>query len=185
MTIATISPAELQRMIADGRPIDLIDVRTPAEFSQVHLRCARPVPLDKLDPAELIRARNGCAGEPLYVICKAGGRGAKACEKLAAAGLEQVFNVEGGTDACIRAGLEVVRGSNKVISLERQVRIAAGMFVLLGAALGFFLSPWLYLLDAVVGCGLIFAGLTDFCGMGLLLAKMPWNRAGCGTCCTK
>ena len=80
-----------------------------------------------------MQARNGSADEPLYVICRSGGRGQQACEKFLKAGFSNVVNVEGGTMACVEAGLPVVRGK-KAISLERQVRIAAGSLVLLGAA---------------------------------------------------
>ncbi|MCW5559341.1 MAG: DUF2892 domain-containing protein, partial [Verrucomicrobiae bacterium] len=73
------------------------------------------------------------------------------------------------------AGLPVLRGTSRVISLERQVRIAAGTLVVTGTALGYFVHPGFYGLAAFVGAGLVFAGITDFCGMGLLLAKLPWN----------
>jgi rhodanese-related sulfurtransferase len=94
---------------------------------------------------------------------------------LIAAGVTNVINVEGGTRAWDQAGLPVVRGK-KTISLERQVRIAAGSLVLLGAALGYFINPLFIGLSAFVGAGLIFAGVTDTCGMGMMLAKMPWNQ---------
>jgi len=71
--------------------------------------------------------------------------------------------------------LPVVRGK-KSIPLERQVRIAAGFLVLLGAVLGFFVHPYFIGLSAFVGAGLMFAGITDTCGMALVLAKMPWNQ---------
>jgi hypothetical protein len=87
-----------------------------------------------------------------------------------------VVNVEGGTQAWDEAGLPVVRGQ-KAISLERQVRIAAGSLVLLGALLGYFAHPYWIALSAFVGAGLVFAGITDTCGMGMLLARMPWNQA--------
>jgi len=96
---------------------------------------------------------------------------------LASAGWDRVINVEGGTQAWDQAGLPVVRGK-KTISLERQVRIAAGTLVLVGSLLGAFVSPWWIGLAAFVGAGLVFAGITDTCGMGLLLARMPWNQAG-------
>jgi rhodanese-related sulfurtransferase len=83
--------------------------------------------------------------------------------------------VEGGTLAWIEAGLPVTRGTAKVISLERQVRIAAGALVLTGVLLGWFVHPPFFGLAGFVGAGLVFAGITDFCGMGLLLAKLPWN----------
>ena len=113
--------------------------------------------------------------EPLYVICKSGGRSRQACEKFIKAGFTNVVNVEGGTTACIEAGLPVVRGK-KAISLERQVRIAAGSLVLLGAIGSYAFHPALIWLSAFVGAGLVFAGITDTCGMGMLLARMPWNQ---------
>ncbi len=126
MSVPTISPAGLAELAREGRKIELIDVRTPVEFREVHLEIARNVPLDQLDPKVLLQARNGSSAEPLYIICKAGGRGQQACEKFIQAGFSNVVNVEGGTTACIAAGLPVVRGK-KAISLERQVRIAAGV----------------------------------------------------------
>ena len=123
------------------------------------------------------------------MICRSGSRGQKACEKLATAGL-RVVNVEGGTQAWEAAGLPVVRG-RKTISLERQVRIAAGSLVVVGSALGYFVNPAWIGLAAFVGAGLVFAGITDTCGMGLLLARMPWNQVrtanaptGGNACCS-
>lgn len=175
MTVSTVSPARLAALCEGGKKIDLIDVRTPAEFREVHVEFARNVPLDRLDPAALMQARNGATGDPLYVLCRSGSRGRQACEKLLAAGLTNVVNVEGGTLACVEAGLPVVRG-RKAISLERQVRIAAGLLVLLGVLLGWFVHPAFVGLSAFVGAGLVFAGITDSCGMGLALARMPWNQ---------
>ena len=181
MTIAPISPQELAQC-HQAKPVELLDVRTPVEFQEVHVKFARNVPLDRLDPAAILQSRNGKAGEPLYVICRSGGRSLKACEKLAAAGVTNVVNVEGGTLACIEAGLPLVRG-RKAVSLERQVRIAAGTLVLTGVALGLLVHPGFFGLSAFVGAGLVFAGITDTCGMGMLLARMPWNR-GCTTSAT-
>jgi rhodanese-related sulfurtransferase len=149
-------------------------VRTPMEYQELHVVHARNVPLDRLDPGAVMQARNG-SQEPLYVICRSGSRGRQACEKLIAAGHTNVVNVEGGTLACAEAGLPVVRGK-KMISLERQVRIAAGSLVLLGVLLGWLVHPAFLGLSAFVGAGLVFAGVTDTCGMGMLLARMPWNQ---------
>jgi len=115
--------------------VGLIDVRTPAEYAEVHAAGARLIPLDVLDPKAVMADLNGSAGEPVYVLCKSGTRSAKAGERFRAAGFDNVFRVECGTQAWERAGL-------------------------------------------------VFAGVTDWCGMGLLLARMPWNRRGCegGTC---
>ena len=140
MSITVIKPQELAELCKEGKKIDLIDVRTPVEYREVHVEIARNVPLDQLDPAALMQARNGSANEPLYVICRSGSRGQQACEKFLKAGFSNVVNIEGGTMACVEAGLPVVRGK-KAISLERQVRIAAGSLVLLGAVLGWFVHP--------------------------------------------
>ncbi len=170
----TVHPQELAERRQHGRPVELIDVRTPAEYREVHIEFARNVPLDQLDASKIQRERKSAADEPLYVICSSGGRGKQACEKLAAAGLK-VVNVEGGVLAWDAANLPVVRGK-KSISLERQVRMAAGLLVLIGAVLGFFIHPYWIGLSAFVGAGLVFAGVTDTCGMALLLARMPWNQ---------
>src|SRR6476661_8933324 len=175
MGFATATPSELAELCKDGKKIDLIDVRTPVEYREVHVEIARNVPLDQLDAAALMQARNGSSNEPLYVICRSGGRGQQACEKFLKAGFSNVVNIEGGTLACVEAGLPVVRGK-KAISLERQVRIAAGSLVLLGALLGWLVDPAFVGLSAFVGAGLVFAGITDTCGMGMALARMPWNQ---------
>jgi len=174
MTIATISPQLLQNRVQAGEAVELIDVRTAAEFRELHVPFARNVPLDQLDAGQLVASRKG-AKQPLYVICQAGRRGEQACAKLAAAGDTRVINVEGGTKAWEQAGLPVVRGQ-KSMSLERQVRIAAGSLVVLGIALGAFAHPYFLGLSGFVGAGLVFAGITDTCGMAMILARMPWNQ---------
>jgi rhodanese-related sulfurtransferase len=171
---STISPAELGQLYGSGKRIDLIDVRTPAEFQEVHVEFAQNVPLTDLDPIRIVEARNGSANQPLYVICRSGGRGQQACDKFAKAGFANVINVEGGTLACENTSLPLVRGQ-KVMSLERQVRIAAGSLVLVGVVLGWLVHPYFFGLSAFIGAGLVFAGVTDTCGMGMLLARMPWN----------
>lgn len=175
MKLKTITPKELHDVHQQGTRIDLIDVRTPVEFREIHATLARNAPLDSLDPHAVMNERNGNAEEPLYVICRSGSRASKACEQFVQAGYSNVVNVEGGTTAWDEAGLPVKRGK-KTISLERQVRIAAGLLVLLGAGLGYFIHPYFIGLSAFVGAGLTFAGVTDTCGMGMMLAKMPWNQ---------
>lgn len=173
MTVTTVSPQQLLELQNAGSNIELIDVRTPVEFREVHADIARNIPLDRLDGTELTAGKS--ESSPLYVICRSGGRGKQACEKLQAVGYTHVVNIEGGTQAWEQAGLPVIRGK-KAISLERQVRIAAGALVVLGSALGAFVHPYFIGLAAFVGAGLVFAGITDTCGMGMLLARMPWNQ---------
>lgn len=175
MTVTTISARQLAGLCKEGKKIDLIDVRTPVEFREVHVEYARNIPLSRLDPTSVMQSRNGSVDEPLYVLCRSGSRGQQACEQFLKAGFTNVVNVEGGTLGCVEAGLPVVRGK-KAISLERQVRIAAGLLVLLGALLGWLVHPAFVGLSAFVGAGLVFAGITDTCGMGMVLARMPWNQ---------
>jgi rhodanese-related sulfurtransferase len=171
----TISPRELADKASNGKPLDLIDVRTPAEFREIHATCARNIPLDSFEPTAVLKSRLAPSDEPLYVICKAGTRTKTACDKLAAAGFANAVQVEGGTTAWAASGLPVVRGEKKAMSLERQVRIAAGSIVLVGCILGWYVYPAFFGLSAFVGAGLVFSGVTDTCGMGMVLAKMPWN----------
>jgi len=178
MSIQTVPAGEVFRLRQTCSPPEIIDVRTPAEYAQIHADGARSVPLDRLDPVALMSSRTGQTGQPLYVICKAGGRAAKACETFHAAGYADVVSIEGGTAAWEAAGLPVIRGTRRVISLERQVRIGAGSLVLLGVVLGWLVHSAFFGLAAFVGAGLVFAGLTDWCGMGMLIARMPWNRSG-------
>lgn len=181
MSIDTITPGQLNDLLKSGAAVELIDVRTPVEFREVRVTIARNIPLDQLDPNAILPGRSQST-HPLFVICKSGSRGRQACEKLVAAGGVNIVNVEGGTTACIEAGLPVLRGK-KAFDLERQVRIAAGSLVLTGAVLSQLVHPWWIGLSGFVGAGLIFAGITDTCGMGLMLARMPWNKVS--SCDTK
>lgn len=170
----TTVPAEASAAVGSGRGI-LVDVRTPAEFGEVHAQGAQLVPLDVLDRPAVEAARGANTG-PVYLLCASGIRATKAAEKLRHAGLDEVVVVEGGTNAWVAAGLPVIRG-RKTISIERQVRIGAGSFVLIGAVLGWRVHPAFYILSAFVGAGLVFAGVTDICGLAIVLAKAPWNRS--------
>ena len=185
--VSTISPQQLAKLLGSDKSIRLIDVRTPAEFGEVHVERARNLPLDRLDPAA-VTAEGGDG--PIYFICKSGGRSGKACERLMAAGVTDVISIDGGTAACEAAGLPVVRG-RKAMSLERQVRIAAGALVFGGVLLAAFVDN--DMLEKVglgiagfVGAGLVFAGVTDTCGMAMLISRLPWNQvSGPATTCSR
>jgi rhodanese-related sulfurtransferase len=168
----TISPVELQKILVAQPDVPVIDVRTPVEFAEVHVPQARSIPLDELKPGALQLAKD----QPVYLLCRSGQRANKAAEKFAKEGFTQPIVVEGGTLAWIDANLPVTRSLTKVISLERQVRIVAGAIVFTGVLLAHFVNFHFIWLSGFVGAGLVFAGISDFCGMGLLLAKMPWNR---------
>ncbi len=179
MTVATVSAEDVFKERSQGAGTPILDVRSAGEFAALHAAGARSAPLDQLNPAALLRNPS----DRVYLICQSGTRAAMAYEKFRAAGFDQVCCVEGGTVAWEKAGLPVVRGARGVISLERQVRLAAGTLVLLGVVLGWLVHPAILLLSGFVGAGLIFSAISNTCGMGLLLMKMPWNRAGgcCGS----
>jgi len=163
-----IEPIELANRMKQGPHTALIDVRSPGEFSQIHAEGAVNMPLETVT---LERVQAHAAGRDVFFICKGGNRSKKACATVTL----PTTSVIGGTDGWEKAGLPVVRGKG-VMSLERQVRIGAGGLVLVGVLLGVALHPGFLGLAAFVGGGLIFAGVTDWCGMGLLLARMPWNQ---------
>lgn len=171
MSISTCSPAETKQR-HDAGAAHLIDVRTPAEHRALHAQGVTLIPLDQFDPAAVKASIP--AGKTIHLLCKSGGRAKMAAQKLADAGCPCVV-VEGGTEAWAAANLPVNRGK-AAMSLERQVRIAAGLLVLIGVVLGFTVHPNWFYLSGFVGAGLTFAGITDTCMMGMLIAKMPWNR---------
>ena len=174
--MSRISPADLKRLLGQDSSLAVIDVRTPLEFDEVHVAEAVNIPLDRLNPELLVRNGELPAEEPIYILCRSGQRAVKAADRFIAAGYPNVVVVEGGTQAWIEANLPVTRGQRKAISLERQVRIAAGSLVFAGVTLGWFVHPGFFGLSGFVGAGLVFAGISDWCGMGLLIAKAPWNQ---------
>lgn len=179
-----IQPQELHRRLATGQPAYLLDVRTSGEFAAAHVPGATLIPLAELDAAAFCREHT--AHQPVYVLCQSGGRARRAIEKLQGAGFNGCVLVEGGTQAWMDAGLPVNRGESKVLPLMRQVQIVVGAVSAIGAALALTVNPKFALIPLVTGGGLLFAGVTGFCGLALVLAKMPWNkRTSCdsGACC--
>jgi rhodanese-related sulfurtransferase len=156
-------------------PAQLIDVRSGSEFASGHIPGAVNIPMDQIE-ARLDDLRPGV---PIVLVCQTGKR-ARITADLLKPCQRQISVLEGGTSAWIQAGLPVVTSVKTRWSLERQVRLGAGLLVLAGAALAFTVDAnWLFL-SAFVGLGLTFAGLTDICPMAEILAKMPWNgRSQC------
>ncbi len=163
-----VSPAKLQNHNAL-----FLDVRTPAEFEQAHIEGSVLHPLSQLDAETVSRLSEGKEG--CVVICQTGNRASQAAERLRAHPLPSLSVLEGGIRAWEAAGFPLIRGA-KMMSLERQVRIAAGSLVFVGAVLGYFVNPAWIALSGFVGVGLVFAGITDTCGMGMVIARMPWNN---------
>jgi rhodanese-related sulfurtransferase len=176
MTTSSISAEELHEISERGERIALIDVRTPIEFRESHIPFAKNVPLNKITSAQL-ESPNG--NGPVYVVCRTGSRAATACRHLASRGIGGAIVVEDGLMGWASAGFPVTRGK-KGVSLERQVRIAAGAIVFVSSILALTVHPYFAAVAAFIGGGLAFAGITDSCAMGMLIARMPWNDVKTG-----
>ena len=157
-----------------------VDVRNFDEYAAEWIEGTECVPLPTLAAAAAKWDRN----EPILVMCKSGMRSAEAARQLTAAGFSQVHMLEGGIEACKRAGLPV-KFNRRRLPLVQQVFIGAGAILLIGLLLAR-ISPWFLLVDVFVACGLVLAGVTGFCPMAELLKRMPWNAESAdprGACC--
>ena len=187
----------------DLRSVDLtagviIDVRTPMEHHEKRLTCAHThIPLDQLDPRAFMEQNNLPSDTPVYLLCRSGGRATQAAAKFISAGYPNVSVIAGGIMACETCGHDIIGTAvpspgptgrcgppsltdgfftiRRPITLERQVRITAGALVLAGLLGTVLIHPAFIGITAFVGAGLLYAGLTDRCGMALILARAPWN----------
>jgi rhodanese-related sulfurtransferase len=166
-----VSVAALKDEIKSGGHPQMIDVRTASEYASGHIPCTVNIPMDQFEARRKdLRLEDG-----LVLVCKAGSRAQIVAGWLGESSKVRVL--EGGTDAWKQGGLETVASVKTRWSLERQVRLGAGLMVLAATVLevaGVHGAIWLAMF---VGAGLTFAGATDICMMGILLAKMPWNQA--------
>ncbi len=163
----------LSTLLKNDPTTRLLDVRTASEFENAHIAGAYNVPIDQLgEHTEAVRAARGA----VVLICQSGQRAQRAESLLQAAGMTDVHVLDGGMVGWQSRGLPVRRVRQRV-SLERQVRMVAGALAAIGGFGALLVSPWFALLPAVIGSGLVFAGVTDTCGMGMMLARLPYNRA--------
>lgn len=174
MPTPTITPQEASKLMNDGAV--LVDIRNADEYAREHIPGARHVPLDQLAQAKLPRDEAAV----LIYHCKSGNRTRMSRAQLEQAASCTAYILEGGLDAWKKEGLPVNTDSSQPLELSRQVQISAGSLILLGVILGATLSPWFYLLAGLVGAGLVFAGVSGFCGLARVLMHMPWNRKALG-----
>ena len=173
-----ISAMALIHRLKGDTGITLLDVRSPAEFRSGHIPGANNAPLENYMYADLAKLSNGSglrADNPLYLTCQMGERAKRAAELFYQAGLDHVVLVEGGTQAWQEADLPI-KTLDATLSLERQVQIAVGSLLILKVFFGFTVHELFFVAAAFIGAGLIVAGMTRWCGMQKLLARMPWNR---------
>lgn len=177
-TLTRVSPMTLNHRLQGDSHVTLLDVRSPAEYRSGHIPGARMAPLDELGRSNLADLANDAglrADNPIYLTCQAGVRAEQAAQVLREAGLTHLALVKGGTEAWQKAGLPV-KSCGAALSLERQVQIAVGSLLILKVFFGFTVHELFFIAGAVIGTGLITAGLTRWCGMARLIARMPWNR---------
>lgn len=164
--------SELVERVMRGAATSVLDVRTAVEHRAECIDGSVHIPLDQLDEQiERILAMPA----PRLLLCRTGSRARLPLESLNAHGVASLSVVVGGVEAYRSAGGST-HESGRLMSLERQVHIAAGSLIALAIALGYLLHPGLFAVAGLLGGGLVFAGLTDRCSMGPRLAKMPWNR---------
>ncbi len=168
-----VDVGSVRRLIEEGRRVKLLDVRTPAEFESAHIRGAYNVPLDRLgEHREELRRH---VADPVVLVCRSGQRARRAEQALREIGMRNLHVLDGGMNAWEAAGHAVERGRER-LSLERQVRIAAGALAATGGVLALLVNPLFALVPTFVGSGLVFAGLTNTCAMAMVLSRLPYNR---------
>jgi rhodanese-related sulfurtransferase len=171
-TPAVLTAADLRGLLDSPNPPRILDVRTPGEFEGVHIAGAYNVPLDLLrEHRDEIR---GHLDDHVVLVCRSGQRASQAEQTLHDTGLTNVHILEGGMNAWEAGGFTVNRGAQRW-DLERQVRLVAGSIVAVSLLASIFV-PGLKWLAFAIGAGLMFAALSNTCMMGMLLAKLPYNR---------
>lgn len=172
----TIGARELQQLMHQG--CCLVDVREPVEHAEEHVAGAKLIPLGQLKQ----RMGEIDTTGPVVVMCRSGKRGGDALRQLKTMGISDVRNLEGGILAWKEAGLAIEKQRKSALPLMQQVQLTIGLGVLTGAILSLTIDPrWVYLC-AFFGAGLTMAGSTGWCGLAILMAKMPWNRVNAQSC---
>lgn len=173
-----LHPHQLQQSLQTGGPIALVDVRTPVEHEEMRIAGSHLMPLDRLDPAAVKTVSEGA--DQCVLICRSGKRAEQALQKLQAAGCDKLVVLDGGVLAWEAAGLPLERTERKVLPLMRQVQIVIGLILIASSALALTVDKNFAFIPAFLGCGLTLAGATGWCGLAILLSKMPWNKVQCG-----
>lgn len=170
MSLKTVSPIEAKRLLDQGAV--LVDIREADEHARENIPGARHLALSGINPGQA-----AAFGEkPVIFHCLSGARTRANAEQLTALTTCDAYLIEGGLNAWRQAGLPVRVDRKQPLPIQRQVQIGAGAIVTLGIVLGYLVSPWLFLISAFAGLGLLQAGFTGWCGMARLLQGMPWNR---------
>ena len=173
MTIKNINSHTLKKWIESNEVI-IIDVREPAEHEAAKISEANLLPLAAICKKSLPQY----FGKKLVIHCHSGKRSQAACNKLLQEDSNlEIYNLEGGISAWIKSGFAIKNSEKKFLPLDQQVQLAIGFGVFVGSILGYYCNPKFFALSGFFGAGLIFAGLSGYCGLAVLMAKMPWNKS--------
>lgn len=181
MPIKTTNVATLKEWVDKGEAV-IVDVREPAEHAAENIEGATLIPLAGISKSKLPDSK----GKKLVIHCRSGKRGTTACERLLAEDPSlEIYNLEGGLSAWAEAGHAVKTSGKFFLPLDRQVQLTIGLGVLIGSLLTYFVNPLFVILTGFFGAGLTFAGASGYCGLAMVMAKMPWNQSsGCTTSCS-
>lgn len=169
--VKTVSPNHLKALL-DNNDVSLIDVREPAEYRSKHIDGSILIPLSGIS-SEKIPTKSS----HIVLYCQSGRRSLDGCLKLLSQdSFLDVASLDGGIVAWEQAGFSVKKNDSTILPLDRQTHLAAGLLAFSGTILGATVNPLFYIVPGFVGMGLMVAGITGWCGMALLLAKMPWNQ---------
>lgn len=173
MTIKTVDANTLKNWLKSSEAI-LIDVREPSEHQSESIAGSKLIPLSSFDKASL---PTSCEGKKIVIHCRKGGRGENACKKLLSELPNvEIYNLEGGIEAWKQSGFEVSSLGKRKLPLDRQVQLVIGILLIASSALGLTHSPLWLIATGIIGAGLTIAGLTGFCGLAMLLARLPYNQ---------
>jgi rhodanese-related sulfurtransferase len=181
MPVKTVNPSTLQQWLNKGEAV-VVDVREPAEYAASNIAGSTLLPLANVSKSALPQT----AGKKLVVHCQSGKRSASACARLLSEDpMMEIYELEGGIAAWHHIGQQTHGSGKAFLPLDRQVQLTIGLSVLTTSLLAYFVSPSFALVAAFFGAGLTFAGLSGYCGLAMLMAKMPWNQGSTEkpTCC--
>ena len=170
MPLQPVSPQAARQLVDAGAL--LVDIRPADAHARECIAQARHVSIEQLAQGALRHE----GARAVVFHCHAGNRTRMNAPLLGDCVPCDAYELEGGLIAWKRAGLPVLADRRRPLELQRQIQIAAGSIVLAGTLLGVFASPWFHLVPGFVGAGLVFAGLTGFCGLARVLVRAPWNR---------
>lgn len=176
-----MKPNELDQIIQSKRPVHLLDVRTAKEFHDFHIAGSHHMPVDELDAAA-VKQLTRDHSEPCVIICHSGGRATRAQQSLQQAGFSGLEVLEGGVSAWMAQGKAVEKAANAGLPLMRQVQLTIGVLALSSSILALTVDAKFALIPAFLGAGLTMAGATGWCGLAILLSRMPWNSQPTSSC---